>query len=523
MPTPVDPINLEQHLKGYNNFQTNYLITGFKEGFKISFKGNPPCLKPKNLKSAYDHPEVIEKKIESELLNNRIEGPFDKPPFQLFAMSPIGVVEKKEKGKYRMIQHLSYPRGNSVNDGIEDANKTVSYQNIDTAMQLLKDVGKGAFFAKTDVSNAFRIIPLHPDQYYLFGFHFRNKYYYDKCLPMGCSASCQIFESLSKAIHWIANTNLDINHMAHLLDDFLIIEKSEKVCKDKLDAFWKLCADIGVPLSIEKTFLPSQKMTFLGYELDSLEMSIKLPSDKIDKCKLEINKFLSKQKATLKEIQSLIGLLNFACGAVVPGRTFLRRLISLTIGKSNPRYKIRITQESKKDLIIWKTFLEHFNGKSIMLLDRWNDEQKYRMETDASGSKGYSAIFQDFWFYGAWNKEWLGQSIELKELYPIWLGLDMWKEVLANHCIQFYTDNEALVYIINQKTSKNKLIMWLLRKIVLICLQFNILFQAFHLSSKSNFQADRLSRFQVDKFKQSAPWARPEPLSIPPLLSIPKL
>ena len=229
LPTPVDPINLEQHLKGYNNFQTNYLITGFKEGFKISFKGNHPCLKPKNLKSAYDHPEVIEKKIESELLNNRIEGPFDKPPFQLFAMSPIGVVEKKEKGKYRMIQHLSYPRGNSVNDGIEDANKTVYYQNIDTAMQLLKDVGKGAFFAKTDVSNAFRIIPLHPDQYYLFGFHFRNKYYYDKCLPMGCSASCQIFESLSKAIHWIANTNLDINHMAHLLDDFLIIEKSEKV------------------------------------------------------------------------------------------------------------------------------------------------------------------------------------------------------------------------------------------------------------------------------------------------------
>lgn len=501
---------------------SDYLFQGFTEGFQISFTGDPPLSKPKNLKSAYDHPEVIEKKIRNELENNRIEGPFDSPPFEVFVMSPIGVVEKKEKGKYRMIQHLSYPRGKSVNDGIDEENKSVTYQNIDTAVKLLKEVGQGAFFAKTDVSNAFRIIPLHPDQYYLFGFHFKDQYYFDRCLPMGCSASCQIFENLSKAIHWIANMKLDIKKMAHLLDDFLIVEKSENTCKEKLDAFWRLCTDIGVPLSPEKTFLPSQKMTFLGYELDSLEMSIRLPIDKVEKCKEEINQCLSKQKVSLKEIQSLIGLLNFACGAVVPGRTFLRRLISLTIGKINPRHKIRITQESKKDLRVWLAFLENFNGKSVLLLDRWDREQIYKFETDASGSKGYSAIFQNQWFYGAWNKEWLSQSIELKELYPIWLGLDMWKDVLANRCVQFFTDNEALVFIINQKTSKNKLIMWLLRKMVLICLQFNILFHAVHLSSKSNFQADRLSRFQVAKFKQSAPWACSEPISVPPLPAIPR-
>lgn len=61
-------------------------------------------------------------------------------------------------------------------------------------------------------------------------------------------------------------------------------------------------------------------------------MEARLPAEKIDKCLGLLSNFLRRKKVTLKEIQTLIGLLNFACLVVVPGQAFLRRLIDLTIG-----------------------------------------------------------------------------------------------------------------------------------------------------------------------------------------------
>ena len=63
-----------------------------------------------------------------------------------------------------------------------------------------------------------------------------------------------------------------------------------------------------------------------------MKMEARLPSDKSTNLRSVIDQFLGGNKATLKEIQSLIGLLNFACKVVAPGRAFLRRVIDLTRG-----------------------------------------------------------------------------------------------------------------------------------------------------------------------------------------------
>ena len=68
---------------------------------------------------------------------------------------------------------------------------------------------------------------------------------------------------------------------------------------------------------------------------------------------------------TLKETQSLIGLLNFACSVAVPGRAFLRRLIDLTKGVTLPHYRIRLTKSVQADLRLWQTFFDEFNGRSF--------------------------------------------------------------------------------------------------------------------------------------------------------------
>ena len=50
------------------------------------------------------------------------------------------------------------------------------------------------------------------------------------------------------------------------------------------------------------------------------------------------------RSVTVKQLQSLIGLLNYACKVVIPGLALLRRVINLTIGVSKPHFHVRLNQ-----------------------------------------------------------------------------------------------------------------------------------------------------------------------------------
>ena len=179
-------------------------------------------------------------------------------------------------------------------------------------------------------------------------------------MPMGCSSSCKTFETFSSALEWIAHSKLNIRHILHLLDDFLIIAPSYKLCQDQLSLFVDLCSYLGVPIAPEKTCGPNTTLCFAGIELDSVLFEARLPVDKITKCLSSISNFLKRKKVTLKEVQSLTGLLNFACTVVVPGRAFLRRLIDLTKGVCSPYHLIWMTREVKADLTVWQSFFNRF-------------------------------------------------------------------------------------------------------------------------------------------------------------------
>ena len=147
-------------------------------------------------------------------------------------------------------------------------------------------------------------------------------------------------------------------------------------------------------------------------------MEARLPSDKLTKCRDSIQHFLRWKKITLRELQFLIGLLNFTCSVIVPGRTFLRRLINLTVGVKRPRYFIRLNRETKSDLKLWLNFLESYNGKSFFLGYNWLSSAKLHLYTDA-GSLGYGAVFGSHWLYGQWPSNWLGRNIIVLEMFLI--------------------------------------------------------------------------------------------------------
>ena len=152
----------------------------------------------------------------------------------------------------------------------------------------------------------------------------------------------------------------------HILDDFLFVGKpNTSECHDALAAFYILAKDINLPIKSENIVLHTTKITFWGLEIDSWTFEIRLPQDKLIHLRQALAKFKKKRTATLRELQSLIGLLNFACNVVPPGRPFLRRIIDLTRGIQKPHHHRNLDKNACSDLEAWSIFIEHFNGRAI--------------------------------------------------------------------------------------------------------------------------------------------------------------
>ena len=65
----------------------------------------------------------------------------------------------------------------------------------------------------------------------------------------------------------------------------------------------------------------------------------------------------------------------------------------------------------------------------------------------------------------------------------------------------FFTDNEALVHVVNKQTCHDKDLMFFERNLVLVCLNYNICFKAKHAPGLQNKLADSLSQLQLQIFK----------------------
>ena len=187
MPTPIRANSLLAYLSGYTSSVVTALRRGFTQGFSLQYRGHRFFRDANNLKSAEDRPDVLTQKIAKEVAAGRIAGPFAVPPFPNVQVSPLGLVPKKEPDSFRVIHHLSFPNGNSINDGIAAHDTYVHYQNIDDAIRCIKRFGVAALMSKSYIESAFRILPVHPSDYELLGMKLDGQYYYDKALPMGCS------------------------------------------------------------------------------------------------------------------------------------------------------------------------------------------------------------------------------------------------------------------------------------------------------------------------------------------------
>jgi hypothetical protein len=271
---------------------------------------------------------------------------------------------------------------------------------------------------------------------------------------------------------------------------------------------------LNIPLNEQKTVLPSTTVLVHGIEVDSINMVARLPTEKLETARNQLITLCHKKKATLKEIQSILGLLNFTCKVIKPGRAFLHRLIDLTIGITKPYHFIKITKEVQSDIRTWLSFLENFNGTTILTKQLWQNSQQLSLFTDASSLHGFGIVNGKKWAFGIWDQL-EKYHINILELYPIVLSVLLWPSELSNKCILFFSDNEAVVQILNSQTCKCHIMMKLVRLFVLQCLSYNILFRLKHIKGKFNTTADLLSRLQVMEARRISPHLNHEPVLIP--------
>lgn len=525
--TPVQLDAMEPFLLNYPDQESaNKISSGFKTGFPLHYSGPNKSYEAPNLKSAIQHPDILDKKIQKEVQAGRVEGPFVKPPFANFRVSPLGLVPKKEAGEFRMIHDLSYPKGDSVNAHIDPKLCSVQYTKFDAAVHMVQKLGPGALLAKSDLKSAFRNLPVAKRDFPNLGFKFKGQYFFDKAMPFGCSISCASFEMFACFLEWAVRVSCSVGEIEHYLDDFLFGgEGGTNHCQCLLNAFISRCSSFGVPIADDKTVGPCTVLIFLGLEIDSLLMQVRIPQEKLKTVVEQITGILRHNRSTtLRELQSLLGSLNFMCRAIAPGRPFCRRLIDATCGVNSPHHHIRITQGMRLDLEMWLKFFRDFNGVSVFQDMRWFSNADVCLFTDSSAAcdKGFGAYFQGHWTCAVWPESWvlqgLTKDITLLEYFPILVSIVVWGDSLRNKKVLFRCDNQSVVQVVNRQTSKSPELMVLVRELTLRCLKLNLALKAEHIPGACNGIADSLSRLQIPRFRTLAPEADKDPVPVPEYL-----
>ena len=498
----------------------NYIINGIKNGFRIGFdyQGHR-CEKARNnMQSAREHPQVIRDYIAKECAEGRILGPFVPSSLADVQVSRFGVIPKKGHNKWRLILDLSSPEGRSVNDGIQPALCSLSYVSIDDAARAVAKAGRGALLAKVDIKSAYRIVEVHPEDRPLLGMLWDGGLFIDSVLPFGLRSAPKIFTALADALEWIVR-QAGVETVFHYLDDFLIVgSPASEQCKVDLQRLLEVFGRLHIPIAVEKLEGPAMIIIFLGIELDTQLMILRLPQEKLSELRTLLTQWQAKKFCLKKDLQSLVGKLQHACKVVRPGRTFLRRMFELLKGTSRRQCFIRLNTAFRSDLSWWCMFLESWNGIS-MLEDATNRSPDCHLYSDASGSLGCGAWSGSSWFQYLWPNEFSTRSIAVKELLPIVMACIVWGKAWRQKKVLAHCDNQAVVEVVNSGYSKDAELMQLLRSLFFITAYLEIALEAVHIPGHHNTGADAISRDNLILFHSQVPEARPSPTPLPAAVS----
>lgn len=145
------------------------------------------------------------------------------------------------------------------------------------------------------------------------------------------------------------------------LDDFSACCHTQTEAMESFNAFKNLAEKLGLKLATRKCCPPSTAMEWLGYMVDSKNLKISIPDDKLDLVLKDCEVWIQKKKSNTKMVQSIAGRLIYVANCIPPARKFTARVLAALRGMNQDAW-ITISDEFKADLRWFVEFAKLSNG-----------------------------------------------------------------------------------------------------------------------------------------------------------------
>ncbi|XP_077870367.1 uncharacterized protein LOC144363611 [Saccoglossus kowalevskii] len=268
-----------------------------------------------------------------------------------------------------MVVDISFPEGYSVKDGIPGNSYIgddykLRYPTVDSMLDRIHTLGSGCLLYKRDLSRAYRQLCVDPGDYHLLG-----KGNFDVSPPFGLRTAALMCQRSTNAVsHILRNQGHEV---INYIDDFDGAESPINATA-AFESLGNPLNELGLQESVAKACAPATSMTFLGSEFDTVNMTIAVPIAKLTQIHEELSNWDNRSPCFHTELQSLIGLLSYVSNCVLLGRLFISCMLSTLRTFTTNHFHTRIGAEFCKDLLWWKTFLQDYNGVSIMHTQPWS-------------------------------------------------------------------------------------------------------------------------------------------------------
>ncbi|KAM4697809.1 uncharacterized protein WCC33_013413 [Rhinophrynus dorsalis] len=349
---------------------------------------------------------------------------------------------------------------------------------------------------KIDLKDAYLTVPMAPSSPIFLQFRWHDQTWQFTCLPFGLSSAPWCFTKLLKPV--VASLRSHGVRLIIYLNYILIMSQYRSLLYTHTEWTIRLLTDLGFLINWEKSeLIPSQRIQFLGFIIDSLQASLSLPGSKIRAIRKEIRSILRLEQFSLRKLAQVVGLLSASIQAIFPGPLHYRALQRLKtlhlrtcLGYTDI---ITLSSDAREELIWWLKHLDAWNGKAIfgMIPD-------LVIESDAS-MLDWGACLGNLSTGGKWSPQERRLHINCLELLAGSFALKSLAKDQVHCCILLKMDNVSAVQYINRLGgTRSKPLADLVKDFWHFCLDRNITVLAEHLPGLSNAVADWNSRYLAD-------------------------
>ena len=261
-------------------------------------------------------------------------------------VSNIFLREKKD-GSYRMILNLS------------DLNEMIEYHKfkMDTLLSAVSLITPNCYMASIYYKDAYYSVPIRRDQRKWLRFMFQGELYEFTCLPNGLTSGPRLFTKVTKPLFATLREKGHLN--SPYIDDSLLVGDTWEDCANNVIDTVETSMDAGFVVHfIKSIFIPTQIIEFLGFWLNSQNMTIKLTESKAMTIKNMCIDMLAFKKPSIRTVAKLVGKMVASFPGNIYGKLFYRILdneksAALKLHNGNFEAHMRLTESARKDLHWW--------------------------------------------------------------------------------------------------------------------------------------------------------------------------